>query len=35
MNSWKWTFLTLGFEIGVAWAVSFVIYQGGRLLGIA
>lgn len=35
MNSWKWTLATLSFEIGVAWLVSFVIYQGGRLLGLA
>lgn len=33
MNSWRWTIFTLLFEIGVAWLVSFVIYQGGRLLG--
>ena len=35
MNSWKWTLFTVGYQTGIAWVVAFVIYQGGRLLGLA
>lgn len=34
MNSWKWTLITVTYQTGVAWLVAFLIYQGGRLLGL-
>lgn len=33
MNSWKWTFIAVGYSTGVAWIAAFLIYQGGKLLG--
>lgn len=35
MNSWKWTMITVAYQTGVAWVVAFLIYQGGRLLGLS
>jgi ferrous iron transport protein B len=32
-NSWKWPLFTAGYMLAVAWFVSFLIYQGGSLLG--
>lgn len=32
MNSWKWTFLAVGYQTGVAWLVAFLIYQVGTLV---
>ncbi len=32
-GSMKWTFFNLGYTTAVAWGMSFVVYQGGRLLG--
>lgn len=34
MNSWKWTLFTVSYQTGIAWIVAFVIFQGGRLLGL-
>lgn len=31
--SWKWTFFSMGYSLVLAYAVSLVIFQGGRLLG--
>ncbi|WP_310550840.1 ferrous iron transport protein B [Paenibacillus glufosinatiresistens] len=31
--SWKWTFFAMGYSLILAYLVSLVIYQGGRLLG--
>lgn len=31
--SWKWTIFAVFHQLAVAWIVSAVIYQGGRLLG--
>ena len=31
-NSWRWTGLTVVFQFGMAWIVTFLVYQGGRLL---
>ncbi|MEK5034116.1 ferrous iron transport protein B [Paenibacillus sp. FSL R7-0302] len=31
--SWKWTFFSMGYSLILAYTVSLVIYQGGRLLG--
>lgn len=34
MNSWKWTLIAVSYQTGVAWVVAFMIYQGGRMLGL-
>ncbi|MDY6954629.1 MAG: ferrous iron transport protein B, partial [Thermodesulfobacteriota bacterium] len=34
-NSWKWTFFSIGYSTALAWVVAFVIYQGGRVMGLA
>ncbi|OAB39174.1 ferrous iron transporter B [Paenibacillus macquariensis subsp. defensor] len=34
MNSWKWTLFTVGYQTATAWIVSFIVYQGGKLLGL-
>jgi ferrous iron transport protein B len=31
--SWRWTFFSMGYSLVLAYAVSLVIFQGGRLLG--
>lgn len=31
--SWKWTFFSMGYSLVLAYLVSLVIFQGGRLLG--
>ncbi|MBC7974099.1 MAG: ferrous iron transport protein B, partial [Myxococcales bacterium] len=31
--SWRWPLFLFGYMTGLAWIVSFVVYQGGRLLG--
>ncbi|MNI97368.1 Ferrous iron transport protein B [compost metagenome] len=33
--SWKWTLFSIGYAVALAYIVSLVIYQGGRLLGFA
>lgn len=35
MNSWKWTLITVGYQTGTAWVISFLIYQVGRLFGLS
>jgi len=35
MHSWRWTLATVLYQIGVAYLISLLIYQGGRLLGLA
>ncbi|MDD4708170.1 MAG: ferrous iron transport protein B [Firmicutes bacterium] len=32
--SWKWTAFAVFYQLSVAWAVSALIFQGGRLLGL-
>ena len=32
-NSWKWPLFLIGYTCALAWIVSFILYQGGRLLG--
>lgn len=34
-NGWKWPLFTVGYTIALAWIVCAVVYQGGRLLGLA
>ncbi|MBT2289772.1 ferrous iron transport protein B [Paenibacillus albidus] len=31
--SWKWTFFSMGYSLVLAYIVSFIVFQGGRLLG--
>jgi len=31
--SWKWTFFSMGYSLVLAYMVSLIIFQGGRLLG--
>lgn len=33
MNSAKWTTFAICFWLGTAWLISFIVYQGGTLLG--
>lgn len=33
-NSWKWTIFSVTYQFALAWLVAFVIYQGGRLIGL-
>jgi len=33
-NSWKWPIFTVFYTTGVAWIASFIVYQGGKLLGL-
>jgi ferrous iron transport protein B len=33
MNSWKWTLFTVGYQTATAWLIAFIVYQGGKLLG--
>jgi ferrous iron transport protein B len=34
-NSWKWTLFSIAYSTCLAWLVAFVIYQGGKLIGLA
>ena len=34
MRSWKWTLFAVVMQLGVAWVMSFLVYQGGLLLGL-
>jgi ferrous iron transport protein B len=33
-GTWKWFGIAFGYQMALAWGVAFLIYQGGRLLGI-
>ncbi|MES0398028.1 MAG: ferrous iron transport protein B, partial [Syntrophobacteria bacterium] len=33
-NSWKWTGLSISYSLVLAWVVSFLIYQGGKVFGL-
>ena len=33
-GSWKWFGVAFAYQSALAWCVAFVIYQGGRLLGL-
>ncbi|MGB9713060.1 MAG: ferrous iron transport protein B [Dissulfurimicrobium hydrothermale] len=30
-NSWRWPLFMIGYELALAWVVSFIVYWGGRL----
>jgi ferrous iron transport protein B len=32
-NSWKWPLFQIAYMTGLAWIASFVVYQGGRIMG--
>ena len=34
-NSFRWMFFSIGYTTLVAWIMSFIVYNGGRLLGFA
>ena len=34
MNNWRWTLLTVAYQIGVAYLFALLVFQGGRLLGL-
>jgi ferrous iron transport protein B len=33
-HSWRWMTFNIVYSTGMAWVVAFVIYQGGRLIGV-
>ena len=33
-GTWKWFGIAFAYQMALAWVVAFVVYQGGRLLGI-
>lgn len=33
-GTWKWGGVAFAYQMALAWAASFIIYQGGRLLGL-
>jgi len=33
-NSWRWPIFTAFYTTTVAWIVAFIVYQGGKLLGL-
>jgi len=33
-GSWGWTGFSVGYGLALAWILAFIIYQGGRLLGL-
>jgi len=34
-NGWKWPLFTMGYTTALAWIVCFLVYQGGKLAGLA
>ena len=34
-NSFRWMFFSIGYTTLVAWIMSFIVYNGGKLLGFA
>ena len=34
-NSWKWMIFSAVYQFAIAWVISLLVYQGGRLLGFA
>ncbi|HEY0778225.1 MAG TPA: hypothetical protein VGD56_09690, partial [Gemmatirosa sp.] len=31
---WRWASVQFGYMLALAWVAAFVVYQGGRLLGL-
>jgi ferrous iron transport protein B len=34
-NSFRWMFFSIGYTTVVAWIMAFIVYNGGRLIGLA
>jgi ferrous iron transport protein B len=34
-GSYRWMFFSIGYSTTVAWVAAFLVYQGGRVLGLA
>jgi ferrous iron transport protein B len=34
-NSWKWTAFSIAYSTALAWGIAFLIYQGGKGIGLA
>lgn len=34
-NGWKWPLFTAAYTTGLAWVVCFLVYQGGKIIGLA
>lgn len=33
-NSWKWVIFTATYTFAIAWSMAFIVYQGGKLIGL-
>ncbi|MCK4260715.1 MAG: ferrous iron transport protein B [Halanaerobiales bacterium] len=33
-NSWKWTAFAVGYSLVLGWILAFIVYQGGKLIGL-
>ena len=33
-NSWRWTGFAMAYSLLLGWTMAFLVYQGGRLLGL-
>ena len=33
-NSWKWPLIMIGYTTAVAWIFAFIVFQGGKLIGL-
>jgi ferrous iron transport protein B len=33
-GTWKWYGIAFAYQMGLAWGVAFIVYQGGKLLGL-
>ena len=34
LRNWRWSLFSLAYQVSFAWLAAFVIFQGGRLLGL-
>ncbi len=34
-NSWKWALFSVTYSTTLAWLVAFIIYQGGKMIGLS
>jgi ferrous iron transport protein B len=34
LHDWRWSLFSLSYQIALAWGVAFLVYQGGRLVGL-
>ena len=33
-GSWGWTGFAVGYQLVLAWTMAFIVYQGGKVLGL-